>query len=86
MALTTGQLLVGTTPVQIDGTSVSNFRLHIHNADNTESLYVGNEEVTTSNGLTVPKMDSLDLECYPGETVWVVSTKTGHLVSWLKQV
>ena len=86
MALTTGQLLVGTTPVQIDGTSVSNFRLHIHNMDNTETLFIGGEDVSISNGLSIPKLDSLELLCYPLDAVWVVSTKAGHQVSYLKQV
>lgn len=84
--ISTGQLTVGTVAVQIDGTSNSNFRLHIHNNDNTDTLYVGNENVTVANGLGLPKLDSLELECYPLETVWVVSSKSNHNISYLKQV
>lgn len=86
MAISTGQLIVGTTPVQIDGTSTSNYRLHIHNMDNTENIYIGNGDVSITNGLALPKMDSLDLVCYPGETIFVVSSKSAHQISWLKQV
>lgn len=86
MAITTGQLTVGTTPLQVDGTSTSNFRLHIHNMDNTDSLFIGNGDVSIINGLALAKLDSLDLVCYPGESIFVVSTKSGHQVSWLKQV
>ena len=86
MAISTGQLSVGTTPVQIDGTSNSSFRLHIHNLDNTNTLYVGAGDVTTTTGLGLPKLDSLEIMCYPGESIFVVSDKTGHLVSWLKQI
>lgn len=86
MTISTGQLAVGTTPVQIDGTSTSNFRLHIHNMDNTDTLFIGNGDVTIANGLGLPKLDSIELECYPGETVFVVSPKSGHNISWLKQV
>jgi hypothetical protein len=86
VAITTGQILVGTTPTQIDGTSNSNFKIHIHNLDNTDTLYIGNGDVTVSDGLGLPKLDSLELNCYPGESIWVVSPKAGHLVSWLKQV
>ena len=86
MAISTGQLEVGTTPVQIDGTSNSNFKLHIHNLDNTDTLFLGNGNVSITNGMGLPKLDSIELECYPGETVWVVSPKSGHHISWLKQV
>lgn len=84
--ITTGQLTVGTVATQVDGTSVSNFKLHIHNMDNTDTLYIGGEDVTVSNGLGLQKLDSIELECYPLESVYVVATKTGHLVSYLKQV
>lgn len=86
MAISTGQLTVGTTPLQIDGTSNSSFKIHIHNLDNTDTLFIGNGDVSTSNGLGLPKLDSIELNCYPGETIWVVSPKSGHLISWLKQV
>ena len=86
MAISTGQVVVGTTPVQIDGTSANVFRLHIHNMDNTNTLFIGNDNVSISNGLGISKLESLELMCYPGESVWVVSSHTGHSVSWLKQV
>jgi len=86
MAISTGQVTVGTTPVQIDGTSPNVFRLHIHNMDSTDTVFIGNGNVSISNGLGLPKNDSLELMCYPGESVWVVSPKTGHTVSWLKQI
>lgn len=85
MAITTGQMTVGTVASQIDGTSVSNFKLHIHNMDNTDTLYIGGPDVTTSNGLAVQKLESIKLECYPLDAVWVVSPKTGHTISYLKQ-
>lgn len=86
MTITTGQLTVGLTPVQIDGTANSNYKLHIHNADNQANLFLGNETVTPSTGLILIKQDSTDLNMYPGESIWVVSDTTNHLVSWLKQV
>lgn len=86
MAISTGQVLVGTTPTQIDGTSNSSFRIHIHNLDNTDTLFIGNGDVTVDNGLGIPKLDSIEMMCYPGESIFVISAKTGHLVSWLKQI
>lgn len=84
--ITTGQLTVGTVAAQIDGTSANNFKMHIHNLDNTDTLFIGGPDVTIDNGLGLPKLDSIELECYPLESIWVVSSKAGHLVSYLKQV
>lgn len=86
MALTTGQVTVGTTAVQIDGTSNSSFRMHIHNMDNSATLFIGGPDVTASNGLGLPKLDSIELQLYPLDAVWVVSTQDGHQISYLKQV
>ena len=82
----TGQTTIGTTPVQIDGTSTSNWKIHIHNMDNTDAVYIGNGTVTVDNGLVIQKLESVVLDCYPSETLFAVSTKAGHKISWLRQV
>jgi nitrous oxidase accessory protein NosD len=84
--ITTGQVTVGTTRVQIDTSSVSDFRLHIHNMDATDTLYIGNESVTTVNGFTLFKQDSVEMQCYAGERVFAISSKGSHPISFLKQV
>lgn len=84
MAISSGQLTVGTTAVQIDGTSNSVYRLHIHNDDNQANLYLGGSDVTTSNGLIMQKLDTTEIQVSPGDAVWVVSSSTNHLVSYLK--
>jgi hypothetical protein len=86
LAITTGQVSVGTARVQIDGSSVSDWRLHIHNMDNTDAVYIGNETVTTANGFSLFKEDSIELQCYPNEHIFVVSSKNNHSISFLKQV
>jgi hypothetical protein len=54
--------------------------------DNTTAVYIGNETVTTTNGFSLFKEDSLELQCYPNEHVYVVSSKGNHPISFLKQV
>jgi hypothetical protein len=85
MALTSGQITVGTSAVQIDGISVNPSRLHIHNNDNTNDLFIGNASVTTSNGLRLMKLDSLELIMNPGESVYAISASGSHAASWLRQ-
>jgi hypothetical protein len=86
MALTSGVVVVGTAATLIDGTASSNpIHLHIHNNDNSDAVYIGGPDVTTANGLTLIKLDSVDFILRPGNTVYAISTKTGHNVSYIKQ-
>jgi hypothetical protein len=59
--------------------------LHIHNNEATTSIYVGNSEVTTENGLRLESKDSLELFMNAGESIYVISTSNNHLITWLKQ-
>lgn len=86
MAISSGQLTIGTTATIIDGTYNSNFRLIVHNNDNTDAVYLGGPDVTIANGLVVQKEQTLQLEMNPLESVFAVSGKTGHTISYLKQV
>ena len=86
MAITSGRQVIGTTRQIVDGVSPNPSRLHIHNMDNTDAIYIGNESVTTANGFVLFKHDSVELQCYASEHVYVISTKGNHAISFLKQV
>jgi hypothetical protein len=85
MAINSGQLSVGTSATAIDGISTSPSRLHVHNNDNTADLFLGNGSVTTSNGLRLAKLDSIELIMNPGEALHAVSASGSHAISWLRQ-
>lgn len=85
MAITSGQVLVGQVPTQIDGQSPNPSRLHIHNADNTKILFVGNEGVTITTGLGLEKLDSMEITLNAGEALYAISETGSHLVTWLRQ-
>ena len=85
MAITSGQITVGTSAIIIDGLSTKPFRLHIHNNDNTADLFLGNGSVTTATGLRLMKLDSIELTINPGEALYAVSASGSHQVSWLRQ-
>jgi hypothetical protein len=86
MAISSGVITVGTVPSIIDGTSNSNFRLIVHNNDNTDAVFIGGPDVTTATGFVVKKEESIQLEMNPLESVYAVSGKAGHTISYLKQV
>jgi len=80
-----GVTTVGTAATLIDGLEVNPFRLHLHNNDNTDSVYLGGSAVTTATGLKLSKEDSIELIINPLEALYAISNKAGHSVSWLKQ-
>ena len=85
MAISTGHVLVGTIPIQIDGVSTNPSYLHIHNMDNTKVLFIGNGDVSVTNGLGVQKLDSVEITLNPGESLYAISETGSHLVTWLRQ-
>jgi hypothetical protein len=86
MAITTNQLTVGTVATIVDGTYNSNFRLTIHNIDNTDAVYLGGPDVTIANGLVLQKEQTIQLEMAPLDSIYAVATKNGHTISYMKQV
>ncbi|CAB4141803.1 hypothetical protein UFOVP419_33 [uncultured Caudovirales phage] len=86
MAITTGHTSVGLTATIIDGTSNSDFRLTVHNDDNTAKVYVGGPGVTTANGLGIEKLTTMQIDMYASQELYAVSGKTGHIIHWMKQV
>jgi hypothetical protein len=86
LAITTGHTSVGTVATIVDGTSNSDFRLAIHNADNTAKVYVGGPSVTINNGLGIEKLTTMQFDLYALDELYAVSDKTGHIIHWMKQV
>lgn len=82
--ISNGQTTVGTAATLIDGTSNSSFRLIIQNNDNTDAVYLGGSTVGTANGLSLLKLETLDLLLPAGSEIYAVSGKAGHVISWLK--
>lgn len=86
MALFSGTTTVGTSATLIDGIAWNNpVLLHIHNDDNTTTIHIGGPDVTTSNGLELVKLDSLEITLHQANQIYCVSAKSGHTVSWIAQ-
>ena len=85
MAVSSGQVLVGTVPMQIDGMSTNPIKLHIHNMDNTRAVFIGNGNVSITNGLALEKLDSIEIILNPGESLYAISEIGTHQISFLRQ-
>ena len=90
MAFYNGNTTVGTAATVIDGVLLNHYagnpyRLIIHNNDNTDAVYIGGSAVTTSTGLMMDKGVILQLTVTPTDLLYAVSTKAGHIISWLTE-
>jgi len=90
MAFYSGQTSIGTAATVIDGVLINHYggnpyRLIIHNNDNTDAVYIGGSAVTISTGLMMDKGEMLQLTISPTDLLYAVSTKTGHIMSWLTE-
>jgi hypothetical protein len=85
MTISSGWTTVGTAAILVDSSESMPFKLMVHNNDNTDTIYLGSSDVTTGNGMTLAKSERVEFTLYPGERIFAVSTKAGHIISWLKQ-
>ena len=90
MAFYSGQTSIGTAATVIDGVLLNHYggnpyRLIIHNNDNTDAVYLGGADVTPSTGLMMDKGEMIQLTVSPTDLLYAVSTKTGHVMSWLTE-
>lgn len=90
MAFYSGQTSIGTVATVIDGVLIGGYagnpyRLIIHNNDNTDAVYIGGSAVTTSTGLMMDKGEMIHLTVSPTDLLYAVSTKSGHIMSWLTE-
>jgi hypothetical protein len=65
MPTTSGQMVVGTERVAIPVSSVMPWRIEIKNVDNSDDLFIGNGEVTTSSGMRLAKLERLSIAVGP---------------------
>lgn len=84
MPISSGQVTVGTAATVIDSTDVMPWQLQVANNDNTDTVYLGGPDVTPTNGVAVQKLEHLVFPMGPGDRMYVVSTKAGHVVSYSK--
>lgn len=82
--ISSGTQTIGTTPSQIDGNSVHWVTITIRNNEDTKTLYIGNSDVTTANGLPLDKLSTQTFTIPPSATLHMVSDSGTHSVSWLR--
>lgn len=84
MSVTTGQVTIGTTAVQIDGNDINPVHIYIHNLDSTKELFIGGIDVTINNGHVIDKNQVMDFILPAAGSIYMVSSASGHEVSWMR--
>lgn len=84
MAVTSGQMIIGTTAVQIDGVSTNFHNLIIQNDSNTNKLLIGGPNLTINNGMKLIASQTVQVQLKPLDSLWIVSDTENHPVSWLR--
>ena len=85
MPIQTGQVSVGTAATRLLGTSGNWGHVILQNNDNTDAVYIGGTGVTTSTGLALQKLEHNDFDIMPATELYAVSSKNGHVLSYLLQ-
>lgn len=83
--ISSGQVAIGTVATAIDGVHPNPSRITIQNLDNSDTMYLGGTAVTTTSGLGLLKLETIQFDLEPLEQLYAVSTKAGHTISWLRQ-
>jgi len=84
MPIKSGQVTVGTVPVLLPVQCVQPFRLQIKNMDNSDDLFIGNGDVSTTTGMPLAKLERLEMSLSPRDEVYVVSSKGTHAVAFVQ--
>lgn len=82
--ISTGQIVCTSSPQQIDGTSENPFKIVLHNSSSSDSIYIGNSDVTVSTGFDLHAKSTLTLELPPLAALYVVCTNGSPAINWMR--
>jgi len=82
MPINNGAITVGTAATLVSHAGVNPGTLHISNLDNTDTVFIGNASVAVNAGHALAKSASEDFDMYPSESMYAISTKAGHIISY----
>jgi len=82
--IVTGQIVTSTSPQQIDGTSENPFKIVLHNSSASDSIFIGNADVTETTGFDLHSKSTLVLELPPLASLYVISTNGSPTICWMR--
>ena len=82
MAIANGSITVGTVATLVTHAGINPGEVHISNLDNTDTIFIGDATVAVNAGHALPKSATVDFTIYTGQSIFAVSSKAGHSVSF----
>ena len=82
--ISTGQIVCSTSPQQIDGTSENPFKIVLHNSSSSDSIYIGNSDVTETTGFDLHSKSTLTLDLPPLSALYVIATNGSPTINWMR--
>ena len=76
MTMTTAQVSVTTTATLLCAANAMSQRVTVHNNENSQQIFLGNSDVTTSTGIHLDGKEERQIILNPGEGLWGVSANT----------
>jgi len=83
MAISSGQVTVTTERISVISDDRDGCEAVIYNNSNSRSVYLGNSQVTYSNGLELPKGEAIKINLGPVEEIYGVTASDTALVTYL---
>lgn len=84
MTISTTRVSVGTAATSLGVSFQMEHTVLIQNLDNTDTVYLGNADVTTANGFALNKSELITITLPASDNLFAVSGKTGHVVAVLQ--
>lgn len=84
MTMKSEQITIGLTPVRILNDLNTNRHIYFFD-DSSHPVYLGGSDVTTSNGLKVPKNSGFEIFIPANDELWAVSDNADQKISILYQ-
>ena len=84
MTISTQQYTLGTARIVIAGPDESSQRVTVHNNESAQQVFLGGDNVTTTNGIHLDGKQERQITLNPGESLYAVST-AAHVVSVMVQ-
>jgi hypothetical protein len=80
MGIQSNSVAVGTAPTKLHNSFSMEGFLYVSNLDNTDTIFIGDPEVTLNSAYAIPKSASIELLVPAGAAYYAISSKTGHSV------
>ena len=79
MTMTTAQISVTTAATLLCAANAQSQRVTVHNNENSQQVFIGASDVTTSTGVHLDGKEERQITLNPGEGLWGIAANTNSV-------